>query len=70
MVGWGLVLIVLGIGSFVLRNNGMEFFLLAWIDNWGESSGNLIRIGMAVLGFVLVAVDRLRAWSKINRREQ
>lgn len=64
MAGWGLTLIVLGIGSYFLQNAGMEFILLAWVDNWGTTVGNGIRIGVAVLGAIMIVVDRLRASSR------
>lgn len=59
MAGWGWTLIVLGIGSFFLQSAGMEFIFLAWVDQWGNSVGNAIRIGVAVLGAILIVVSRL-----------
>jgi hypothetical protein len=41
---------VVGIGSFVLNQLGREFILLSWIDTWGASTGNGIRIAMTLVG--------------------
>lgn len=49
----GVILLVLGIGSFALHAADMEFRLLMWVDNWGVETGNLIRYGMIGAGFVL-----------------
>ena len=46
----GGLLFFLGAGSFVLNMLGREFVLIMWIDTWGPTVGNLIRIGMTVLG--------------------
>ncbi|MCG8590389.1 MAG: hypothetical protein MJE66_13960 [Proteobacteria bacterium] len=40
----------LGAGSFVLNMLEREFVLLMWIDTWGPTVGNAIRIGMIVVG--------------------
>ena len=57
MRGWGVVLIVLAIASYFLPRVGIQFFVLMWIDNWGATNGLLIRVGMVVLGLVLVAAS-------------
>ncbi len=46
----GGLLFFLGLGSFVLHYMNMEFKLLMWVDNWGPTTGTLIRIGMIVVG--------------------
>lgn len=61
MAGWGWTLIFLGLGSFLIHYLGMEFMLLAWVDNWGPAIGNGIRIGVAVFGAILVAIGKLKA---------
>lgn len=47
------LLVLLGAGSFVLDLLNREFILLMWIDTWGVTTGNVIRIGMVVVGIVL-----------------
>ena len=42
----GGLLVFFGIGSIVLHFLGMEFRLLSWIDNWGETVGWGIKGGM------------------------
>ena len=49
----GLLLIVLVIGSFILRLLEMEFRLLRWVDEWGTGTGNIIRIYAAAIGALL-----------------
>jgi hypothetical protein len=49
----GGLLAFLGAGSFVLHFLNREFTLLSWVDNWGPSVGNAIRIGMIVVGAAL-----------------
>lgn len=50
----GFLLIILGVGSFILRSMDMEFKLLGWIDDWGVDTGNIIRGGAALVGALLV----------------
>ncbi|MDJ0847244.1 MAG: hypothetical protein QNK04_02575 [Myxococcota bacterium] len=50
MQGIGMLLVLLGAGSFVLNMMEREFTLLMWIDNWGPTVGTGIRIGMIVVG--------------------
>ena len=54
-------LFVFGVLSFVINLFGREFVLLMWIDTWGRPVGNAIRVGMIVLGLILVVVDQLRS---------
>ncbi|MDR0181764.1 hypothetical protein [Lysobacter arvi] len=49
----GSLLILLGVGSFVLNHFNYEFKLLAWVDHWGPSTGTMIRVGCIVLGAAL-----------------
>ncbi len=64
MQGIGWLLIILGIGSFVLNYLEREFILLMWVDNWGPDVGLAIRIGMIVLGAILVAAGYLMGGDK------
>ena len=57
MRGLGILLMIFGIGSFILKSMNMYFRLLQWVDNWGETNGNYIRIGLAVLGLVLLLLS-------------
>jgi len=54
MRSFGFLLIVMGIGSFILKTLDMEFRLLLWVDTWGTDTGNIIRIAAAAVGAVLV----------------
>ena len=56
MAKLGGFLFVFGVLSFVINLFGREFILLMWIDMWGRSVGNIIRIGMIVLGLILMAL--------------
>ena len=49
----GELLVLFGAGSFVLRLINMDFILVSWVDNWGPTVGNGIRIGMIVVGAIL-----------------
>ncbi|MEN1678540.1 MAG: hypothetical protein AAGJ46_03035 [Planctomycetota bacterium] len=53
MQGIGGFLVLMGGGSFLLNLMNMEFRLLGWIDMWGPTTGNVIRIGMLVAGVAL-----------------
>ncbi len=44
-----------GIGSIILSFMKMEFKLLMWIGNWGEQVAWAIRIGLIVVGGLLLA---------------
>jgi len=56
----GVLLLILGGGSLLLHQFKIEFFLMRWVDNWGVQNGNYIRIGMAVLGLLLIIVSMRR----------
>ncbi|QHI35536.1 hypothetical protein IMCC3317_08820 [Kordia antarctica] len=49
----GMYLAIFGIGSIILSFMNMQFTLLMWIDNWGETTGWAIRIGMTFVGAIL-----------------
>ncbi|WIO74700.1 hypothetical protein QP938_02010 [Porticoccaceae bacterium LTM1] len=53
MASLGKLLLLFGLGSFVLNYFGYEFALVSWIDNWGYDTGIIIRIAMAVVGAAL-----------------
>jgi len=57
---FGVLLLILGGGSLLLHQLNIEFWLLRWVDNWGVQNGNYIRIGMAVLGLLLIIVSMRR----------
>lgn len=58
MKSWGLWVFIFGAGSFVLNLLGMEFVILGWIDNWGATIGNGIRIGLMVVGAAMWLLGR------------
>lgn len=53
MQGIGSLLFLGGIISTVLYFINMELMLLMWIDNWGETTGWIIRIAMIIVGAAL-----------------
>lgn len=55
MGSWGVWLIIMGAGSFLLNMIGMEFILLSWVDMWGPIPGIAIRLGVIGLGVVMLA---------------
>jgi hypothetical protein len=60
----GGALVFLGAGSFVLHFLEREFRLLAWVDNWGPTVGNGIRIGMIVVGIALYLIGNKQEQAK------
>ncbi|PTX63004.1 hypothetical protein C8N46_102405 [Kordia periserrulae] len=54
----GMYLAIFGIGSIVLYFFDMQFKILTWIDEWGETTGWAIRIGMIVLGAILFFIGK------------
>lgn len=52
----GIWLLIFGVGSIALNFLGMEFKILMWIDNWGVEVGWGIRVGLAVVGAVLLVL--------------
>ena len=57
----GLWLVIFGIGSIVLNFLGMEFKILMWIETWGSEVAWAIRIGLAVVGAVLLVLGSRQA---------
>ncbi len=58
----GGLMLLLGLGSFVLHFMNMEFKLLSWVDNWGADVGVGIRVALIVVGGIL--------WFLGNKREK
>jgi hypothetical protein len=58
MRGIGLTLIILGAGSFVLNYFGYEFTFVSWVDNWGITTGMIIRLAMVAAGIGLLFLAR------------
>ncbi len=58
----GGLMLLLGLGSFVLHFMDMEFKLLSWVDNWGADVGVGIRVALIVVGGIL--------WFLGNKREK
>lgn len=57
----GSLLFIFGAGSFLLNLLGREFKWLSWIDNWGDTTGIAIRIGLIVAGAALWYFGRKQA---------
>lgn len=53
MKKFGGFLVLAGILSFVLYYANYNLRILMWVDNWGESTGMIIRGGLVLLGGVL-----------------
>lgn len=49
----GAILAIFGLMSIILYFLDYNLRLLIWIDNWGETVGWIIRIGLIVVGAVL-----------------
>lgn len=58
MGGWGMTLVIFGLGSFLLNKIGAEFILLMWVDSWGPEVGTAIRLGVVVVGVVMMIAPR------------
>ena len=58
MARFGVFLIILGVGSVILHQIGMEFILLGWVDHWGTTVGWVIRGAMVVIGLGLVVAEK------------
>lgn len=61
MKNLGGLLFIFGAGSFLLNLLGREFRLLSWIDNWGDTTGIAIRVGLIVVGAALWFLGRRQA---------
>jgi hypothetical protein len=56
MVGWGILLIVLGAGSLLLPQMGYQFSLMELVDDFQPWAG----IVVAVIGAILVLMGMIR----------
>lgn len=70
MRSFGFLLIILGAGSFILQSMDMEFKLIQLLDRWGESTGNIIRIGLAVVGALLVFLSFRNAKQEEGNKQE
>jgi hypothetical protein len=62
----GGLLFLLGIGSILLGFTGLEFKLLMWVDNWGETIGWLIRAAFIVIGAAMWFIMAGRANNRVQ----
>ena len=53
MKSWGMWMVILSLGSFVLNMMGMDFMLISWMDSWGATTGIALRLLCAAAGGVL-----------------
>ena len=53
---FGILLLVLGIGTFVLKAFNYEFRILSWADDYQP----WLSIGLSVLGLIIVVVSAMR----------
>jgi hypothetical protein len=53
---WGVLLLVLGLGTFVLNAFDYEFRILSWADDYQP----WVSVGLAALGLVIVVVSLMR----------
>jgi hypothetical protein len=56
MRSFGVLLLILGLGTFVLRTFDYEFRILSWADDYQP----WFSIGLAALGLILVVVSMMR----------
>lgn len=59
MIGWGILLVVLGAGSLLLPQLGYQFTLMELVDAWQPYAG----IAAALIGVVLIVLG-------MNRRSE
>ncbi len=50
----GMYMAIAGVASIVLHFLGMNLAILVWIDMWGPTMGWVIRIGLIVVGVLLL----------------
>ncbi|MBY0307281.1 MAG: hypothetical protein K2Q09_00925 [Phycisphaerales bacterium] len=62
MRSFGSLLVLLGAISIVLKLwfVGYYHLLLTWVDNWGDTAGWCIRIGIVALGGLLMGLGSRR----------
>ena len=49
----GLYLAIFGVLSIVMNFIGYNFKILMWIDNWGITTGWIIRVAMVAIGLAI-----------------
>lgn len=54
MRSFGIFLIVMAVGSYLLPMIGMQFIVVAWVGHWGPTVAWIIRGAMVVVGLGLV----------------
>jgi hypothetical protein len=54
----GLFLLIAGLVSIILGFLEYNSLLLNWVDNWGDTAGWGIRLGMTALGGILYFIYR------------
>ena len=52
----GTYMALFGAGSIILHFLDMNFTILSWIDNWGNTIGWGIRIALVVIGVILFII--------------
>lgn len=57
----GMWMVILGLGSFLMNMAGMDFILVSWVDTWGEATGTVLRIVIAVVGAGLFVLGSRQA---------
>ena len=57
MVGWGVILLVLGVGSFLMPFVGMQFALARF---FGPGNDTLVGIVLSVVGLLLIVIGLRR----------
>jgi hypothetical protein len=55
-MGFGILLIILGFGTFVLKQFDYEFRILSWAEDYQP----WLSIGLGVLGLVIVIIALMR----------
>lgn len=56
----GLYIAIFGIASIVLSFMDMNLKILMWVDNWGETTGWIIRIGLVLVGGIIALIGHSR----------
>jgi len=54
----GLMLLIIGLAAIALSFTEIQFIFLSWINNWGATTGWVIKIAMVVIGFLLYYFNR------------
>jgi hypothetical protein len=57
MLRWGWFILLLTIASAILpRLTNHQFYVLAWVDNWGADAGWAIRGALCLVAAVMIGV--------------